>query len=61
LREAEKDMARMQRQRDKIAEALTLTQDHVELNRLGLELRATQEALDAAEATWLELAEAAEA
>jgi ABC transport system ATP-binding/permease protein len=60
LREAEKNMTRLQRQRDKIHESLAGTQDHVELTRLGLELRAAQAALDDAEETWLALAEGAE-
>jgi ATP-binding cassette subfamily F protein uup len=60
LREAEKNMVKLQRQRDKIAEALTATHDHVEMNRLGAELAAAQAALSDAEETWLVLAEDAE-
>jgi ATP-binding cassette subfamily F protein uup len=60
LREAEKSMVKLQRQRDKIAETLTATDDHVEMNRLGAELAAAQAALNAAEETWLALAEDAE-
>jgi ATP-binding cassette subfamily F protein uup len=60
LREAEKKMVRLQRQRDKIAETLTATHDHVEMNRLGAELAAAQAALSDAEETWLTLAEGAE-
>jgi ATP-binding cassette subfamily F protein uup len=60
LREAEKDMVKLQRQRDNIAEKLTATHDHVEMNRLGAELAAAQVALTDAEETWLALAEDAE-
>ena len=60
LREAEKEMVRRQRQRDKIAEALTSTSDHAEMARLGDELAAAQAALDEAEERWLALAEEAE-
>jgi ATP-binding cassette subfamily F protein uup len=61
LREAEKDMARMQRQRDRITEALTATADHQEITRLGGELATAQAALDRAEEHWLALAEEFEA
>jgi ATP-binding cassette subfamily F protein uup len=60
LREAEKNMIRLQRQRDRITEALTGATDHVEMTRLGGELAEAQAALDAAEEQWLALAEAAE-
>ena len=60
LREAEKQMVRLQRQRDNITEALTSTVDHQELNRLGNELATAQAALDQAEERWLSLAEGAE-
>jgi ATP-binding cassette subfamily F protein uup len=60
LRDAEKEMARFQRQRDKITEALTATVDHREMVQLGDELAAAQAALDEAEEIWLSLAEASE-
>jgi hypothetical protein len=60
LRQAEKNMVRLQGQRDKITDELTGTQDHIELNRLGAELAAAQAALDEAEERWLTLAEEAE-
>jgi ABC transport system ATP-binding/permease protein len=60
IREAEKNMVKLQRQRDKIAETLTGAHDHVEMNRLGVELAAAQAALSEAEETWLTLAEDAE-
>jgi len=60
LRETEKQMARLERQRDKIHEALVATADHVELTRLGSELRAVQDELDAAEERWLTLADDAD-
>jgi ATP-binding cassette subfamily F protein uup len=60
LRQAEKELTRLQRQRDKITEALTATTDYVELTRLGRELTAAQDALREAEEVWLALAEHAE-
>jgi hypothetical protein len=60
LREAEKNMVKLQRQRDSVAETLTGSHDHVEMNRLGAELAAAQAALSDAEETWLALAEDAE-
>jgi ATP-binding cassette subfamily F protein uup len=60
LREAEREMARLQRQRDKITESLTGASDHREMTRLGDELAAAQSALEQAEERWLSLAEATE-
>ncbi len=60
LREAEKTMVRLQRERDKIAETLIGPHDHEEMRRLGAELAAAQAALNEAEETWLALAEQAE-
>ena len=60
LRETEKQMVRLQRQRDKVTETLTGTTDHVEMTRLGGELTEAQAALDQAEERWLALAEEAE-
>jgi ABC transport system ATP-binding/permease protein len=60
LRQAEKNMIRLQRQRDRITEALTGAVDHVEMTRLGGELADAQAALDEAEERWLALAEEAE-
>ena len=60
LRETEKQMAKLGRQRDKLHDALVATTDHVELTRLGAELRDVQDELDAAEEQWLALAEQAE-
>lgn len=56
VREAEKEMLRLERQRDQVRDALTATVDYVELTRLGNELHAVQAALDAAEEAWLALA-----
>jgi hypothetical protein len=53
-------MVLLQRQRDKITEELTATQDHIEMHRLGAELATAQAALDEAEERWLTLAEEAE-
>jgi ATP-binding cassette subfamily F protein uup len=60
LRDAEKNMVRLQRQRDKLAETLIGVQDHEEIRRLGAELAAAQRALTEAEESWLALAEEAE-
>ena len=56
VREAEKEMLRLECQRDQVRDALTATVDYVELTRLGNELHAVQAVLDAAEETWLALA-----
>ena len=60
LRDADKEVARLNRQRDKLHDVLVATTDHVELTRLGDELRAVQAALEEAEEQWLSLAEQAE-
>jgi ATP-binding cassette subfamily F protein uup len=60
LRDAEKEMARLQRLREKITEALAAGEDHREMTRLGGELAEAQRALDEAEEQWLALAEEAE-
>jgi ATP-binding cassette subfamily F protein uup len=57
LRDAEKAMARLVRQRDKLHDALVASTDHVEMGRLGAELRTVQDELDEAEERWLTLAE----
>jgi ABC transport system ATP-binding/permease protein len=61
LRELDKELARLQRRRDQLNEALVATADHVELTRLGTELTDVQGNLDEAEERWLALAEEAEA
>jgi ATP-binding cassette subfamily F protein uup len=66
LRDAEKTMVRLQKQRDKMAEAVAAVADgpeadYVELRRLGAELTEVQTALDVAEEAWLALAEEFEA
>ena len=60
MREAEKEMVRLGRQRDEVRDALTVTVDYVELTRLGNQLHAVQAALDEAEEAWLALALEAE-
>jgi ATP-binding cassette subfamily F protein uup len=60
LREAEKEMVRLQRRRDSVAETLSGVTDYVELHRLGAALSAAQAALDQAEEQWLAVAEEAE-
>jgi ATP-binding cassette subfamily F protein uup len=60
LRDTEKQLTRLGRQRDKLHDALVASTDHVELTRLGAELQAVQAELDAAEEQWMTLAEQAE-
>ena len=60
LRDADKRLDRLGRQRDALHEALVATTDHVELTRLGADLRAVQEELRIVEEQWLTLAEQAE-
>ena len=60
LRNVEKQLTRLGRQRDKLHEALVSTSDHVELTRLGAQLRTVQDELDATEEQWLALAEEAD-
>ncbi len=60
LREADKEVTRLGRRRDRLHESLVATTDHLELTRLGAELAAVQDELDAAEERWLALAEQAE-
>jgi len=60
LRETEKQMARLGRQRDKLHEQLVATTDHVQMTTLGAELAEVQAQLDQAEEQWLALAEQAE-
>jgi ATP-binding cassette subfamily F protein uup len=58
LREAEKEMARLARQRDDLGEALAAAgDDHLELARLGRELEVVQVDLVKSEDCWLALAE----
>jgi ATP-binding cassette subfamily F protein uup len=58
LREAEKEMARLARQRDDLGEALVAAgDDHLELARLGRELEVVQRDLGKSEDRWLALAE----
>ena len=61
LRQLDKEMARLTRDRDRLAAALAGTSDHRELAAIGAELAALQSRLDEAEERWLEVAEEAEA
>ena len=61
LREAEREMGRLGRQRDELSESLHATVDHVELARLGRQLADVQDRLSQAENRWLALAEEADA
>ena len=60
LREAEKEVVRRQRQRDRLTQALTEVADHQAMIGLGAQLQDAQQALDEAEERWLVLAERAE-
>jgi hypothetical protein len=62
LREAEKEMARLARQRDELSEALEAAgDDHVELAHVGRELAEVQANLTESENRWLALAEEVDA
>jgi ATP-binding cassette subfamily F protein uup len=63
IREAEKAMVKLQKQRDKIADTLSdeaPANDHQRMRELGAELAAAQAVLSTAEEEWLHLAEASE-
>jgi ABC transport system ATP-binding/permease protein len=56
IRQAEKDLARLERQRDRITEQVELARDdHQELARLGAELATVGAEIEAIEHRWLEL------
>jgi ABC transport system ATP-binding/permease protein len=61
LRKLDKELARLTRERDRLAEAFETTGDHRDLARLGAELATAQADLVDAEERWLALAEEAEA
>jgi ATP-binding cassette subfamily F protein uup len=60
LREAEKRVTRLERQRDRILESLTAAIDYQEMTRLGTDLDGVQTELEKAEDAWLLAAEEAE-
>jgi ATP-binding cassette subfamily F protein uup len=60
LREAEKRVTRLERQRDRILESLATAPDYQEMTRLGVDLDGVQSELEKAEDAWLREAEAAE-
>ena len=55
LRDAEKDMSRLERRRSSITTKLLASVDHEEQARLGIELETVQKALTSAENLWLAL------
>jgi len=64
MKQAEKAMRSLEKRHAALAEELhaaTGTGDHVELARVGREMAAVSAELSAAEETWLELADEAEA
>jgi ATP-binding cassette subfamily F protein uup len=60
LREVEKDVARLERRRDRLTASLSGLADWTEADRIGTELTEAQAALDEAEERWLSLAEESE-
>ncbi len=60
LRQAEKEMASLQRRRDQLAAELAGAGDHLEMARVGAELAEAQRGLEETEERWLALAEEAE-
>jgi ABC transport system ATP-binding/permease protein len=60
MRELDKELSRLGRQRDRLNDALHSATDHLELARLGTELADVQDSLTTAEERWLALAEEAE-
>ena len=60
LSQAEKDLAAATKRRDKLAAEITGVTDHARLTELGARLTDAQALVDAAERSWLELAEEAE-
>ena len=60
LREAEKQVTRLERQRDRVLQSLTTASDYQEMTRLGADLDAVQSELEKAEDVWLRAAEGAE-
>ena len=61
LRRLDKEMARLARQRDRLAEQFAAATDHEQLARIGAELAQAQAGLDEAEEQWLAVAEEGEA
>ncbi len=57
LRDAEKEMSRLNRRRDSITAKLLASHDHEEQSRLGTELDSVQSSLNAAEDDWLKFVE----
>ena len=60
LREAEKRVTGLERQRDRILASLADAGDYEEMNRLGTDLAATQVELEEAEDAWLTVADEAD-
>jgi ATP-binding cassette subfamily F protein uup len=61
LRRLEKEMSRLTRERDRLAEALARATDHQQMADAGSQLTTVQAALDEMEELWLAVAEEAEA
>jgi ATP-binding cassette subfamily F protein uup len=61
MRDAERAVARLEGERNRLETLMNGTAGHAELGRIGIELAAVQESLVEAEEAWLSLAEEAEA
>ncbi len=61
MRDAERNVARLEGERNRLETLMNEAAGHVELGRIGAELAAVQESLVEAEERWLSLAEEAEA
>ncbi|HEY5111229.1 MAG TPA: ABC-F family ATP-binding cassette domain-containing protein [Acidimicrobiales bacterium] len=57
IRDAEKEMSRLDRRKTSLTKKLLASADHVEQTRLGIELASVQQELDTAEEFWLSLVE----
>jgi predicted nucleic acid-binding Zn-ribbon protein len=57
IRDAEKEMSRLERRKATLTEKLLASSGHEELTRLGSELATTQRDLSAAEERWLTLSQ----
>jgi hypothetical protein len=60
LRRLERELSRLTRDRDRLAEALASATDHQQMADAGSQLAAAQAALDEMEERWLAVAEEAE-
>ena len=57
LEQLEKDLEKLEKKKEELTTQLYDTQEHMELQRLGDELKVVTEELESAEFRWLELSE----